>query len=87
MYKATTKNNIITESSAILPDGFASISIFNKGDDTVFVNDNIEIEPGASFGFENPPYAVIDENTDIRFDTVVNPKVLIIKTYFKQVKR
>lgn len=87
MFKATTKNTLITESLSILPDGFTSISIFNKGEDVLFVNDNIEIEPGSSFAFENQPYVIIDESTHLRFNTTIHPLALILKTYYKQVRK
>ena len=85
-YLAITKNNVLTQSQTILSDGYSSLFLKNTGIDDVIVNDNILIVPGSSFSFDNLPYVVIDENTSIHFaNNDVNQKLLVIKTYFKEV--
>ena len=84
-YLATTKNNIITSNTAILPDGFASIYFKNIGTDNLIINDNIPIESGQAFSFDNHPNVIIEENISLRFtDSNTDKKVLVIKTYFKE---
>lgn len=83
-YKATTKNNIITENTSILADGFSCIFFKNTGIDPVYINDNIEIKAGSSFGFDNLPYVAIGENTTVMFaNSNVDKRLLVVKTYFK----
>lgn len=83
-YKATTKNNIITENTSILADGFSCLFFKNTGTDTVYINDNIEIKAGSSFGFDNLPYVAIGENTTVMFaNSNVDKRLLVVKTYFK----
>ena len=84
-YFVTTKNNVITSNGPILPDGFGSILLKNIGADAVLINDNIPLAPGSSFSFDNQPYVIINENTDIRFAGVdPSQKVLVIKSYFAE---
>lgn len=86
-YKATTKNNIITENTSILADGFSCIFFKNTGIDPVYINDNILITTGSSFAFDNMPYVTIGEPTTVMFGGIdANKKLLVIKTYFKPVK-
>ena len=86
-YIATTKNNVYTKNETILADGFSSILMKNTGVDTVYINDNILIAPGSTFGFDNMPYVTIGENISVMFGgTDTDKKLLVIKTYFKAVK-
>jgi len=86
-YTVTTKNNVLTESQSILADKYGSLFLKNIGTDAVMINDNIPLSPGSSFSFDNQPYVVIAENTIIRFmgNTSVQ-KLLVIKSYYKEVK-
>ena len=87
MYKATTKNNVITENTTIITDGFSCITLKNIGADAAKINDNIPLAAGSSYVWDNHPNVTIDENTSVRFDGVeVSKKVLIIRTYFKEVR-
>lgn len=85
MYKATTKNNLITENTTILADGFSSLFFKNTGADNVNINGNILIAPGSSFSFDNLPYVQIDEHTQVIFEGIAVQKLLVIKTYFQKV--
>jgi hypothetical protein len=83
-YKATTKNNVMSTNTTILADGFSSLLMKNIGTDTVYINDNIEIKAGSSFGFDNLPYVAIGENTTVMFaNSNVDKRLLVVKTYFK----
>jgi hypothetical protein len=85
MYKASSRNNIITENAPILSDGFGSITIKNIGDDAAVINDNIPLSAGSSFVWENHPNVIIDETIYVRFAGVeALQKVLVFKTYYKE---
>ncbi|MFT3753681.1 MAG: hypothetical protein QM800_12685 [Paludibacter sp.] len=88
MYKATTKNSVISQPEVITPDGFASIFFKNLGADVAFVNDNIPVLPGSTFGFDNLPNVIIGEPMAVKFANVeADQRVLVIKTYFTPYKR
>lgn len=85
MYKATSKNSVITENTVIIPDGYSQILLKNIGECDCSVNDNIPLPAGDTFSWENDPEIVIDENTFVRFVGIEDvKKVLVIKTYFKK---
>lgn len=85
MYKATSKNQIITENTYIQPDGYSQLLLKNIGDCNCTVNDNIPLPAGDTFSWDNEPEIVIDETTSVRFigeGTV--KRVLVLKIYFKK---
>ena len=83
-YKATTKNNVVTTNTNLLPYGYSSLLLKNIGTDTVYINDNIELTTGSSIAFDNLANVEIGENTSVMFAGVnVDQKLLVVKTYFK----
>lgn len=85
-YKATSRNNVLTENMNIVADGFTSIRFINIGADVVYINDNIPIAVGSSFSWENHPNVKIDENISVKFANVeINKQLLVYKIYFKEV--
>lgn len=85
MYKATSKNQIITENSNIQPDGYSQLLLKNIGDCDCTVNDNIPLPAGDTFSWDNEPEIVIDETTSVRFIGEGEVKrVLVLKIYFKK---
>ena len=85
MYKATSKNSVITENTTIIPDGYSQILLKNIGECDCSVNDNIPLPAGDTFSWENDPCIEISENTLVRFTgTESVKKVLVVKMYFKK---
>lgn len=85
-FTVKTSNSVVTDATSIAPDGYGSLLIKNTGDDTLYINDNIELLPGSKFIFDNPPYVIINEHTDIKFQGFATFKqALFIKSYYKEV--
>lgn len=85
-YKSNKKNNVVSENSNITADGYSSIFLQNIGDCDVMIDDNIPLSPGDSFKYGERPDVVIDDSTSVRFTGAgLVKKVLVIKTYFKEV--
>jgi hypothetical protein len=79
--KATKKTKVITENTLIQKDGYNSLELINIGDDEIVVDDNIPLTVGGSYSWTNYPGVVIDQSTQIRYKTTVNPKLLVIMYY------
>lgn len=84
MYKATSKNGVITQNKNIPADGYSEIVIKNIGDSAVTIDDNIPLAPGESFNWNVDAPNVIDQIIFVRFvGAEANKKVLWVKTFYK----
>ncbi|MDR1652983.1 MAG: hypothetical protein LBS01_04940 [Prevotellaceae bacterium] len=83
--KATIYTEIKSSNGTIPPDGRTnSIDFRNMSDGTVTILDNIVLQPGEQFAWQNHPGVVIDSPIPFYFNTqnTVN-KLLVIKNYLK----
>jgi len=80
-FKSITRNGVITENTTILADGFGSISLMNLGTAVVTIDDNIPLNAGSQFAYDNHPLVKIGQNISIRFANEGTKKLLFIKTY------
>lgn len=86
-YAAKSNNSIITQNTIIQKKNYTSIQITNKGTVNLFVNDNIELEPGDVWSFVNLPHVFIDENTSVRFAPGAGTKKALAEfVYYSEIK-
>ncbi|MDR2824737.1 MAG: hypothetical protein LBB41_06015 [Prevotellaceae bacterium] len=87
MYRASIYTEVKTQNGTIQPDGRTnSIDFRNLSDGTVTVLDNIVLQAGEQFKWENYPNVIIDSSVPFYFDSEnKSNKLLIIKIYMKEV--
>jgi len=83
MKKTIIKPSVVTENKFIKADGYNCISIINKGETDVFLEDNIQVKPDEAFCWDNDSDVIVETNITIRFIGAGVNKALIIKTYIK----
>ena len=86
-YEVSTKTNVFSSGTNIVPDGFSSVICVNSGNDIAFINDNIPVFPKTTFEFRNRPDTVITEDFRIRFAGQEDaPQVAVMRVYYKKIK-
>lgn len=86
MTKAELRPEIITKNSTIEPDKFSCISFENIGESSVKILSEITLDPGDKKEFKFDPGIVITNKIPVVFQGTTSPSLLIIKTYFNEVK-
>jgi hypothetical protein len=82
--KTRTKTKVLTSNGFVERDNFTSVVFFNQGSDTVYVFNDIKIEPGEEKAFIFPETTVFSENIEVRFSTVVAPQVIAHLIYYDE---
>lgn len=82
-YTARIQTKVVTNNTEIEADGFSTLRLHNIGDEAIRLNDNIIINAGEKWSFENDPNVIINQNFYISFSSSgSDPKILIEQIYF-----
>ena len=86
-FESKIKSEIASENKIIRANFFSSIYTTNLGDDTAIVNDNIPIEAGNAWKFENLPHVTIDQDFSIIFAGVETSKKVLVETVYNKERK
>lgn len=84
-YIASYQSEIITENKIIPANGCSCISFENIGTTTANIDRVQPLESGQIRTFNEQPYVQIDHNFLVNFDNTSDCKVLIVRTFYKEV--
>lgn len=86
-YTTNKKSRIITDNVVVQKEkNLNSIQVYNNGTDTVVIDDNIELEPDATFSWDNHPDVTIDQDIIVKFKKIADKtqNVLFVMFYIKE---